>query len=180
MIMKGENGKWWDAARGIALDSLDELLGNDGCGRIVPIMEIDRERGGVEMVGMEWVGPEPARLSARLLYDMGVEAYNLSYGDKFWVGPFHVGLLDFNQGFGECLVYRLNGNLSRQLNIVLFRLKRLANTTEERLRWTAVVWNLIPQRVTEPEWKNLRPYRWLRDKWDLFLAPGSPPKDLPR
>lgn len=162
MIMKGENGGYWDAVRGITMTSLDELLSDDGYGCIVPIMEIDREGGKAEMVGMEWVGPEPARLSARLLYDTGVEAYNLSYGDKFWVGPFHVGLLDFNQGFEECLVYRLNGNLSQQINIVLFRLGRLANTIEERLRWTAAVWNLIPQRVTEPEWKDLRPYQWVR------------------
>lgn len=167
MIMKGENGKWRDAARGINLDSLDELLSDDGYGRIVPIMQIDRERERIAPVDFRWVGPELAYVSDGTLRDTGIDVYGLKEQERIWIGGFNVAILDFAPFHREILVYRLNGGLSKQVNIILWRISKVMALINERLLLTAVVWALIPRTADcaiNPQWSSLRPYRWIRRK----------------
>lgn len=163
MIMKGENGGYWDMVRGVNLSSLDELVQDgDRYGRIVEVVQ--PADGRLEVLATHWVGPVIARMDYFRLLKMGHD--RIDRGMRFSIGSFPVIVIDTPgmPGRDGAIIMRETNLIANIVVWLVYWMAHYTRDTDERLRWTARIWGLIPGRATVPEWRDLRPYQWLLRK----------------
>lgn len=87
---------------------------------------------------------------------------DVKIGEVLCIGPYRVIVTDAKH-YGEFEVRRLNGRASIWLLSKWIRGRYLLKLINRRLKLTAYIWGLTnTHEALEVQWKDLRPYQWLR------------------